>query len=186
MYKRQVDLDAERAAVDPLLRAASALVRSRPASVTLHGAADRATARVRKLATGDPDAVRAVDLDAERAAVGPLLRKASALVRKPYRGADFARRDLAGKNLRDADLAGADLRGSLLIGADLREADLREADLLGADLRGADLRGADLTRALFLTRTQVQSAVGDGATRIPDRFPRPPHWSSDREEVEQQ
>jgi hypothetical protein len=32
----------------------------------------------------------------------------------------------------------------------------------------------------------VQSAVGDAATRIPDRLPRPTHWSSARQEVEQQ
>ena len=91
-------------------------------------------------------------------------------------GAVLARRDLAGADLRGAHLPGADLRGALLIGADLRGADLREADVIGADLRAADLRGADLTGALFLTRGQVQSAVGDPATRIPDRFPRPDHW----------
>jgi uncharacterized protein YjbI with pentapeptide repeats len=80
-----------------------------------------------------------------------------------------------------------------LIGADLRGADLREADLIGADLRAADLRGADLTGALFLTRGQVQSAVGDAATRIPLRLPRPAHWRAEGrgpgsapQEVEQQ
>jgi hypothetical protein len=164
-------------------------VRSRPAAAALHGAARRMAGRVTRLATGGPDAVRAVDLDAERAAVGPLLREASALVRAPYRGTGLGRRDLAGRNLRRAHLPGADLRGALLIAADLRGADLREADLLGADLRAADLRGVDLTGALFLTRTQVQSAVGDAATRIPDRLPRPAHWLltppvSAREEVE--
>jgi len=161
-------------------------VRSRPAAGSLHGDARRVAERVTRLATGDPDALRAVDLDAERAAVDPLLRAASALVRAPYRrgrgtgrfrpGAVLARRDLAGADLRGAHLPGADLRGALLIGADLRDADLREADVIGADLRAADLRGADLTGALFLTRGQVQSAVGDPTTRIPDRFPRPDHW----------
>ena len=77
-----------------------------------------------------------------------------------------------------------------MIGADLRDVDLREADVIGADLRAADLRGADLTGALFLTRGQVQSAVGDATTRIPDRFRRPDHWCSAQcsaqEEVEQQ
>ena len=131
-------------------------------------------------------------------------------MRAPYRrgrgtgrfrpGAVLARRDLAGADLRGADLPGADLRGALLIGADLRDADLREADVLGADLREADvlgadlreadLRGADLSGALFLTRGQVQSAVGDPTTRIPDRFRRPDHWCSAQcsaqEEVEQQ
>ena len=161
-------------------------VRSRPAAGSLHGAARRAAERATRLASGDPDALRAVDLDAERAAVDPLLREASALVRAPYcrergsggfrPGAVLARRDLAGVDLRGAHLPGADLRGALLIGADLRGADLREADVIGADLRAADLRGADLIGALFLTRGQVQSAVGDPATRIPDRFPRPDHW----------
>jgi hypothetical protein len=160
-------------------------VRSRPAVAALHGTVRRAAGRVTRLAVGDPDALRAVDLDAERAAVAPLLRKASALVRKPYRGAELARRDLAGANLRNAGLPGADLRGALLIGADMRGADLREADLLGTDLRGADLRGADLTGALFLTRTQVHGAVGDATTRITDRFPRPAHWRLNQE-VEQQ
>ena len=160
-------------------------------------AARAATDRITRLTRGTPDALRAVDVDAERAAVDPLLRRASALVRAPHRGrppargalrpgAVLARRDLVGADLRAARLAGADLRGALLIGADLRDADLRDADLIGADLRAADLRGADLTGALFLTRGQLQSAVGDASTRIPDRLARPAHWRSAREEVEQQ
>ena len=143
-----------------------------------------------RLDDAGPDALLAVDLDAQRRAVDPLLRRASAVARAPYAGrparrrpsrgadlsgADLARRDLAGADLRGARLAGADLRGALLIGADLRGADLRAADLLGADLRAADLRGADLSDALFLTRTQVGSAVGDPATRLPAHLGRPEH-----------
>jgi len=160
-------------------------------------AARAATDRITRLTRGTPDALRAVDVDAERAAVDPLLRRASALVRAPHRGrppdrgalrpgAVLARRDLVGADLRAARLAGADLRGALFIGADLRDADLRDADLIGADLRAADLRGADLTGALFLTRGQLQSAVGAASTRIPNRLARPAHWRSMREEVEQQ
>ena len=162
-------------------------VESRPSAVALHDTARRAAERVARLA-GDPEHLRALDLGPERAAVDPLLREASALVRAPHRrrrtrggfrpGAVLARRDLAGADLRGAQLTGADLRGTLLIGADLRGADLRVADLIGADLRAADLRGADLTDALFLTRAQVGSALGDPSTRVPDRFPRPTHWLS--------
>ena len=156
-------------------------------SSDLHDAARHAAERVTRLA-GDPERLRALDLGPERAAVDSLLREASALVRAPHRrrrtrggfrpGAVLARRDLAGADLRGARLTGADLRGALLIGADLRGADLRASDLIGADLRAADLRGADLTGALFLTRTQVGSALGDPTTRVPDRFPRPTHWLS--------
>ena len=57
-------------------------------------------------------------------------------------------------------------------------ANLHLARLGYASLTGVDLRGADLTDALFLTRTQVGSALGDPSTRVPDRFPRPTHWLS--------
>ena len=45
-------------------------------------------------------------------------------------------------------------------------------------MRGADLRGADLTGALYLTASQVRSARGDRATRLPDGVGRPAHWAS--------
>jgi hypothetical protein len=180
-------------AVLPIVRALHELlwylaeVQERAAPV--RDAARDATHRITRLTRGKPDALRAVDVDAERAAVDPLLRRASAFVRASHRDrrpAALARRDLAGADLRSVRLARADLRGALLIGADLRGADLREADLIGADLRAADLRGTDLTSAMFLIRGQVHAAVGDAATRIPDRIPRPAHWRSAREEVEQQ
>jgi hypothetical protein len=127
------------------------------------------------------------DRSAEMFAVLPVVRGLHELLwhLADVRSRPAARRGLAGADLHGAHLAGADLRGALLIGADPRGADLREADVIGADLRAADLRGTDLTGALFLTRGQVQSAVGDPATRIPHQFPRPAHWLQ-REEVEQQ
>jgi uncharacterized protein YjbI with pentapeptide repeats len=110
-----------------------------------------------------------------REQVGELLTRASELARAPG-GPDRRRADLVGADLRGADLRRANLRGALLIGADLRDADLRSADLIGADLRGASLAGADLTGALFLTQAQVDSARGDGATRLPPVLRRPAHW----------
>jgi uncharacterized protein YjbI with pentapeptide repeats len=166
-------------------------VLERPAADPVHSDARRARDMLAGLAGAAADDLLTLDVAAHRAVVEPILRRASALVRAPHRtatgrrrpsrgaplpGADLAHRDLVGAALRGARLPGADLRGALLIGADLREAELCSADLLGADLRAADLRGADLTDALFLTRTQVQSAVGDATTRLPDRLPRPSHW----------
>ena len=180
-------------AVLPVLRGLHELrwyleeVLCRAAAAPEHAAARAARDTITRLDDAGPDELLAVDLDAQRRAVDPLLRRASALVRAGFRGArqsrrspggDLARRDLAGARLRGARLSGGDLRGALLIGADLRGADLRGADLLGADVRSADLRGADLTDALFLTRTQVQATVGDAATRLSPRLPRPAHWVS--------
>jgi uncharacterized protein YjbI with pentapeptide repeats len=118
-----------------------------------------ALARTEHLAGGTPAELAAIDLDAYRMTVNPLLQKASELARAGAgRRPDHRGADLTGRRLRGADLRGANLRGALLIGADLRDADLRRADFTGADLRGADLRGADLTGALFLTESQLRAA----------------------------
>jgi hypothetical protein len=113
------------------------------------------------VAGGAADALGGLDVDAYRKKVVPLLRRASELARAGAGGRrpDHSGAHLIGRRFRGADLRGASFRGALLIGADLRDADLRRADFTGADLRGADLRGADLTGALFLTRSQLRSAV---------------------------
>ena len=116
-------------------------------------------------------------------------------------GADLRGANLDGANLRGANLGGADLRGANLDGANLREANLDGANLGGADLRGANLDGAklngaslrsarcragnfaeaalhraDLATAIDLTQKQVNSARGDGHTRLPKGLKRPDHW----------
>jgi uncharacterized protein YjbI with pentapeptide repeats len=70
-------------------------------------------------------------------------------------------------DLHRADLHEADLHGAVLREADLHQADLHGADLHEADLEHADLRGADLTRVKGLTQTQLDTALGDTATRLP-------------------
>jgi uncharacterized protein YjbI with pentapeptide repeats len=122
-------------------------------------------AEAARVSGADASELLALDLDALRRRVGPVLGRVSALVRAsaPGRRGRPDRRarpgaDLVGADLHGADLRGADLRGALLIAADLRGADLRRADLLGADLRDADLRGADLDGVLYLTRPQRAAA----------------------------
>lgn len=143
-----------------------------PAAGPVHAALRTARARLEAAAPLE------VDVDAERAAVNPLLLEASALARRPAgrRVADHRGADLSGAALRRASLRGASLRGARLLAADLRGADLRLADLTGADLRGADLSGADLTGALFVTQAQLDAARGDAATRLPAGRDRPTHW----------
>ena len=130
--------------------------------------------RIAALSDGDAAAVLGLDVDALLTEVGGELRAASLRLRGD--GDEQERADLSGRDLRGAALARAGLRGSLLLGADLRGADLTLTDLLGADLRGADLSGADLSTALFLTQPQVNGALGDLTTRLPDPIARPGHW----------
>ena len=105
--------------------------------------------------------------------------------------ADLTWATLDGANLVSARMQGASLRGARLRGARLNHVNLVAADLTNADLRGASLRfarlhradltgaliaGADLTEATGLTQGQLDSAIGDAATRLtePRRvLPRP-------------
>jgi Pentapeptide repeats (8 copies) len=141
-------------------------------------AADGVRAEIEELTGADPEALLLADVDALHERVGRLLSEASARVRRPWPAAqDRTRADLAGRRLT-GDHRGWSFRGALLIAADLRGADLRDVDLLGADLRDADVRGCDLSSALFLTQPQVNGAVGDPATTLPEGLSRPARWAS--------
>ncbi|HWS57514.1 MAG TPA: pentapeptide repeat-containing protein [Actinotalea sp.] len=144
----------------------------------LHRALDAARERVERLTGLDGTQLVAIDLDGVRREVNPTLSAVSAAVRGVVRGDPPDRRGarLLGAALAGADLRAATLRGATLVGADLRGADLRRADLTGADLRGARLQGADLTGAIFVSQAQLDSAVGDDRTRLPDGRSRPVHW----------
>lgn len=84
--------------------------------------------------------------------------------------------DYIGANLKGLNLQCEDFRGKLMIASSLRQSDLRRADFIGADLRDADLCGANLTEALFLTQSQINSAIGDVHTKIPSYLEKPSHW----------
>lgn len=152
---------------------AAGLEAARPVYADLRSAA----VRIDDLARLDPAGLAALDLNALRGEINPLLLSASTLARSSHPGKELRGADLVGAQLRRADLRGASLRGALLIGADLREADLRTADLIGADLRGADLSGADLTGALFVTQAQLDAAQGNSATRVPRHLARSRYWN---------
>jgi len=68
-------------------------------------------------------------------------------------------------------LAEADLRGAILRKAQLPYVWLRDVKLKDADLSGADLRE---TR---LDQEQIDEAVGDLSTMLPDDLNRPSSWS---------
>jgi Pentapeptide repeats (8 copies) len=155
----KLDITAHRDAVSDLLRRVSAAVRT-------------------AFAPGGPD-LRGADLAGAdlRPATPPGAGQRGAALREADQGGTGRRQ--AGQGERGqggTSLRGASLRGALLIGADLTGADLAWADLTGADLRGARVGGADLSGALFLSRNQAGSAVGDARTRLPAALPRPAHW----------
>ncbi|MCB1884144.1 MAG: pentapeptide repeat-containing protein [Geminicoccaceae bacterium] len=66
------------------------------------------------------------------------------------------------------NLSGTYLRWADLRGADFSFADFKGSDFANANLKGTVLRGADLSGARNLTPEQVQEAVIDDATVLPD------------------
>ena len=68
---------------------------------------------------------------------------------------------------------GPEKPGFGLQGANLREANLAEANLKEADLSGAFLQ--EITKE-SLTQTQINEALGNDATKLPDHLQRPAHW----------
>lgn len=159
---------------------------SRPLSAGLAAELEHARQLTETLTHGTPDELLAVDLDAHRDQIAPLLRAASVEIRaaapgdrlRGTRSRPISSPDLIGADLRHADLRGAELRGHLLIAADLSGADLRSTDLIGADLRDANLSGADLRGVLYLTPPQLAAARGNDSTRLDNRAERPAHWAS--------
>ena len=70
-------------------------------------------------------------------------------------------------------LAQLDLHNTNLFGAYLQGAYLQGADLYGATLVGADLQGANLSQE------QVDRAIGDENTKLPERLERLKAWTKD-------
>jgi uncharacterized protein YjbI with pentapeptide repeats len=117
------------------------------------------------------------------------------------RGADMRGVNLRGADMRGVNLKGADMRDSNLKGADMRGVDLgeiglRDVSILAsirvymrdlffsgnpmpgyADLRGVELSSADLSGAKGLDRTQIEKALGDGNTKLPERMDPIPAWT---------
>ena len=145
----------------------------------------RAYDETEQITQGSPEEVHSVDVASHRERVNAVLSRTSELVRtSSISEAQVSKRsrkigpgaDLMGAQLAEQDLRGSNLRGACLIAADLSGADLRAVDLIGADLRDSNLSGADLSTSFFLTQSQLNSAKGNPATRLPPSLTRPAHW----------
>ena len=88
---------------------------------------------------------------------------------------------LTGANLEMADLSDADLSDARLDAANLRGAELSgalldRADFAGTRLGGANLAGASLLEVRNLTQGQIDEALGDALTVLPEHIVRPKGW----------
>lgn len=145
------------------------------ATKSIHQDLQEALDETEHLTNLSPKSILGLDIHMHRTKINELLLQVSGLVRDKVKNKN-SKKDLIGAKLRGANLRGTDFRGAWLIAADLRGADMSMCDFIGADLRDADLRGANLTGSIFLTQVQVNSAIGDIHTKLPDSIKLPPHW----------
>ncbi len=90
--------------------------------------------------------------------------------------ANLSRVDLNRAVLLNSNLSGANLSGANLSKVELEGADLSYANLSGARLRTAFLFGIDLSRVYNLTQEQINEALGDEYTKLPEGLIYPEHW----------
>ncbi|MBF2065314.1 MAG: pentapeptide repeat-containing protein [Calothrix sp. C42_A2020_038] len=102
-------------------------------------------------------------------------------------GANLQGANLIGANLHSCSLSTACLQEAILFEAILTKANLCNTNLIHANLVGAnltatniqdaDLSGADLSRVENLDQQQIDLAMGNNSTTLPDYLTAPTHWS---------
>lgn len=107
---------------------------------------------------------------------GPINFSFTRLRHASLRFATLTEANLEMADLSEADLSDARLEGANLSGADLSAALLERANFAGARLGGANLSGANLAEARNLTQAQIDEALGDPLTVLPEHLYRPAGW----------
>lgn len=131
-----------------------------------------------------PNCLISFDIEKHRKSANELLIKASELAMSKFHNSinslqktkQSKRLDYFAADLRKIDLQGTNLRGACLIAANLCDSNLSGTILLGADMRDTNIKGTNLKDSLFLTQSQINSAIGDIHTKLPINITRPSHW----------
>ena len=127
-----------------------------------------------------PEALLKVNVEECRQQTNQLLRTVWQRVQESVNAAEKITKstDCIGKNFKKAALDGQDLSMTLLIAANLEDCSLNGVNFLGADMRDANLKNADMQDSIFLTQAQINSAKGNGSTKLPEFIKIPEHWEN--------
>lgn len=152
-----------------------------------HASVDRV-----RLSGADLSRAKLIQLNAYRANLTGAILAGADLTKAEMARANLATADLSQANLRKAEFQRANLEGANLEGANLSGADLARANFTKARLDGARMHqartfrtrieGVNLSGVLGLTASQLESACGDAATRLPDGLRAPKSWPCGKED----
>ncbi|MBD2530342.1 pentapeptide repeat-containing protein [Nostoc flagelliforme FACHB-838] len=90
--------------------------------------------------------------------------------------ANLEEANFEGSNLQDANLIGTNLQRAKLTVANLENALLSTANLQEANLQEANLCGANLSGSENVESQQIEQAIGDRTTILPENLKIPQHW----------
>ena len=123
-----------------------------------------------------PENCSKTDLFAYRLKVNTVLKQISTAISISTSTSRHSGMMYLGKNFKKANLDGKDFSLSLMIASNFTGCSLKKTNFLGADLRDANVKDTDLSECIFLTQMQINSAIGNKNTRLPDNLSRPAAW----------
>ncbi|QHI72717.1 pentapeptide repeat-containing protein [Aminipila terrae] len=125
----------------------------------------------------EPERILASDVEKYRGRVNSVLKEVCKAVYKTQKKSfpEYGT-DCMGKNFRNEETRGRDFSMTLLIAANFEGCDLKQTNFLGADMRDVNLKNADLSESLFLTQMQINTALGNKLTKLPEYISRPETW----------
>lgn len=123
-----------------------------------------------------PENCSKTDLSAYRLKVNTVLKQISSAISISTSTSRHSDMMYLGKNFKKANLDGKDFSMSLMIACNFTGCSLKKTNFLGADIRDANVKDTDLSESIFLTQMQINSAIGNKNTRLPDNLSRPAAW----------
>lgn len=123
-----------------------------------------------------PENCSKTDLSAYRLKVNTVLKQISSAISISTSTSRHSDMMYLGKNFKKANLDGKDFSMSLMIASNFTGCSLKKTNFLGADIRDANVKDTDLSESIFLTQMQINSAIGNKNTRLPDNLSRPAAW----------
>ncbi|MBS5065596.1 MAG: pentapeptide repeat-containing protein [Hungatella hathewayi] len=140
--------------------------------------ADHYLKELHLLLKSSPQKILDADTELLRSNINTLLNQAWQMVKEQIASPAkiTKKKDFMGHHFRKSKLNGCDFSSTLLIAANFEACDLTGCNFLGADMRDANIKNADLSESIFLTQGQINAAIGNQNTRIPEHLIMPAVW----------
>ena len=133
-----------------------------------------------KMTLMGPEEIIKLDLEQYKDRVNHILKETCKAVHSEIADNNHSM-DCMGKSFKKQNLDGKDFSMKLLIAANFEGCSLNRTNFLGADMRDVNLKNTDLRKSLFLTQMQMNTAIGNDNTKLPEYLTMPETWLQNKE-----